>query len=51
MATSSIHSFGILVGTSMLFSGGGPPHQANNAFTYGCVFEHITTLVHPLPSY
>ncbi len=53
MATSFVHSFGIWVGISKLFSGGGasPPHQTNNAFTYGCVFEHTTTLAHLLPSY
>jgi hypothetical protein len=53
MATSFVHSFEIWVGTSKLFSGGGasPPHQANNAFTHGCVFEHTTILAHLLPSY
>jgi hypothetical protein len=43
-------SFGIWAGTSMSFSDGrkSPPHQANNAFTHGCAFEHNVTQAHPL---
>ncbi len=53
MATSFVHPFGIWVGASMLFSGGGtsPPHWANNAFTHGCAFEHSTIPACSLPSY
>jgi len=53
MATSSVHPFGIWADISMSFSGVGtsPPHQANSAFTHGCAFEHIVTLVRPLASY
>jgi hypothetical protein len=53
MAMSFVHPFRIWADTSMSFSGVGtsPPHQANNAFTRGCAFEHTITLVRPLPSY
>jgi len=53
MATFFVHPSGIWVDTSMLFSGGrtSPPHQTNNAFTRGCVFEHNVTPICPLPSY
>jgi len=53
MATFSVHPFGIWVGTSMSFSGGGtsPPLQGNKAFNRGCDFEHITIPIRPLPSY
>jgi hypothetical protein len=53
MATFFVHPFGIWVGTSMSFSGGGtsPPHWANNAFTHGCAPEHTTTPTYPLSSH
>jgi hypothetical protein len=48
MATSSVCPFGIWA-----FNGGwtSPPHWANNAFTYGCAFEHTLIPACPLPSY
>jgi hypothetical protein len=50
---SYVHPFGIWVSTSTSFNGGGTslPHWANNVFTHGYAFEHIATLVCPLPSY
>jgi len=41
------------IGTSMSSNDGGTnlPHEANKVFNYGYAFEHIVTLIHPLPSY